>query len=137
MSNLKGCCLCGEISYQVTSEILNVVNCHCNFCRSHSGAAFSTYAVIPFPSLAIIHGEEYLSSHEIEEGKKHFCKKCGTPVFNQNKKFPGLLMIYHGTLENRNEITPMINLWCENQLEWINRISGIPSLNKGIEEKNA
>ena len=69
MNNLKGSCLCGEVNYNLTSEILNVVNCHCDFCRSHSGAAFSTYVALPYTSLEITHGKDKLISFRAGDRK--------------------------------------------------------------------
>ena len=135
MDNLKGSCLCGEISYRLDSKILNVVNCHCDFCRSHSGAAFSTYAALPHASLQITRGEESLASFEAGEGKKHFCRICGTPIFNLNKKYPGACMIYLGTLQGAKDIRPRVNVWCENQWEWVGSLSSIRSLPQGIETR--
>ncbi len=70
MRKHNGACYCGEIRYDLKSEILNVVNCHCDFCRSHSGAAFSTYAALPYRSLKITKGREKLGCYETDEGKK-------------------------------------------------------------------
>ena len=132
-----GSCICGEVKYRLNSEILSVVNCHCNFCRSHSGAAFSTYVVLPATSLEITDGQEKLNSFDVREGKKHFCSVCGTPVFNLNKRYPGVCMIYYGTLDNAENIVPVKNVWSENKLEWVDNISTIKSVAQGVERKNA
>ncbi len=137
MSDLKGTCLCGEVNYTLTSEILNVVNCHCNFCRSHSGAAFSTYAALPYPSLEITHGKESLHSFKAMEGEKYFCSQCGTPIFNLNNKFPGACMVYFGTLESSGKISPKVNIWYESKLEWVESITSIQSVMQGIARENA
>ncbi len=135
MNKLKGSWLCGEINYRLESKILNVVYCHCDFCRSQSGAAFSTYAALPYASLEITSGEESLGSFESGEGKKHFCKICGTPIFNLNNKYPGACMVYLGTLQGAKDIRPRVNVWCENQREWTKSISSIPSLPQGVETR--
>jgi len=126
-NQIQGQCFCGAIRYRLNSGIRNIVNCHCNFCRSHSGAAFSTYAALPYANLEIIQGQEQLRTYEVNEGKKHFCGHCGTPLFNLNNKFPGACMIYLGTLENSATLTPKLNVWCESQLDWIDQITSIHS----------
>lgn len=133
----SGSCLCGEVNYKLNSDIIRVVNCHCNFCRSHSGAAFSTYAALPFSSLEFTKGQEKLSAFQVREAKKHFCSVCGTPIFNLNNKYPGACMIYLGTLKKSQEITPMVNVWCESKLGWVDTLSSIQSLAQGVERKNA
>ncbi len=136
MNNLKGSCLCGEVNYNLTSEILNVVNCHCDFCRSHSGAAFSTYVALPYTSLEITHGKDKLISFRAGEGEKHFCSLCGTPIFNLNNKYPGACMVYFGTLDNSRDITPKVNVWSESKLEWVESLASIQSVAQGVEKKN-
>lgn len=131
----KGSCFCGEVDYRLNAEIKRVVNCHCHFCRSHSGAAFSTFVVVPFDSLEIAKGKEIISAFQFENGKKHFCGACGTPIFNVNKKYPGLCMIYLGTLEKAGDITPVVNIWCESKLGWVDTLSSIHSLALGPEKK--
>lgn len=135
MSLHSGSCLCGEVNYKLNSEILNVVNCHCNFCRSHSGTAFSTYAALPYTSFEITKGEDKLGSFQAGEGKKHFCSVCGTPIFNLNNRYPGACMIYFGTLENAKVVAPMVNIWCESKLAWVDTVSSIPSREQGVERK--
>lgn len=130
MESQKGSCFCGAVKYQLNAKILNVVNCHCNFCRSHSGAAFSTYAVVLDKSLEITEGKEHLTQFEPGDGKKHFCSQCGTPIFNVNKRYPRVCMIYLGTLEAPREVKPTLNVWCESQLPWVTALSSIESVDQ-------
>lgn len=110
MSAKTGSCICGEISYRLNSDIRNIVNCHCNFYRGHSGAAFTSYAVLPHASLEFIKEEERLSVFRVQDGRKHFCSQCGAPIFNLNEKYPGACMVYLGTLDDVSDITPKINI---------------------------
>jgi len=137
MKSRSGSCLCGEVNYILNSEIMKIVNCHCNFCRSHSGSAFSTYAALPYTSFDITKGQEKLSHFQTGDGNKHFCSVCGTPIFNLNKKYPGACMVYLGTLKTARDVTPTINVWCESKLGWVDTISSIRSLAQGIERNNA
>ena len=127
MEGQEGSCLCGTIRYKLNSEVRSVVNCHCNFCRSHSGGAFATYAVLPLSDLELIEGEPKLSTFDAEEGKKHFCSSCGTPIFNINARYPGLCMVYFGTLAKNRDLSPRVNIWCESMLEWVDSIKSLPS----------
>ena len=134
MSRYTGACHCGEIGYALTSEIANIVNCHCNFCRAMNGSAFSTYAALPYRSLRITKGREKLGVYQRDEGKKYFCLLCGTPLFNVNRKYPGACMIYFGTLDNPQNIMPKFNVWCESKLGWVDEIASICSIDTGVEK---
>jgi len=106
-------------------------------CKEHTGSSFSTYAVLPFTALEIKKGGDEVSQYKLGEGQKHFCKKCGTPLYNTNKKYPGVCMIFLGTLKNSTEYTPKINIWGESKFSWVNQICEIQTLEQGIENKNA
>ena len=132
MDSRTGSCLCGGVTYKLKSDIKNSINCHCNFCRSQSGAAYSSYAIVPENDFEIETGEKMVKCYEIEEGKKYFCSNCGTPIFSKNNKFTDTCMIYLGTLNGCNDITPRRNVWYENKLEWVDKLSSIKSINQGI-----
>ncbi len=135
MNHQNGSCYCGGVKYQLNSGILNVVNCHCNFCRSHSGGAFATYAALPYSAFEITSGKESLRSFQTGGGKKHFWGDCGTPIFNLNDKHPGACMVYLGTLEGARGIIPKVNVWCDSKLGWIDSVSSLPSIGQGIERQ--
>lgn len=135
MSHQTGKCFCGEVRFRLNAEIANVVNCHCNFCRSHSGGAFSTYAALPYAAFEITDGKESLRTFGTGNGSKHFCGECGTPIFNLNGKYPGACMVYLGTLERCREILPKVNVWCESKLGWIESTMSLPSMAQGFVRK--
>ncbi len=125
---MNGSCLCGAVKFKLNSELLNVVNCHCNFCRSHSGAAFSTYAVFAHSALEFTQGPERLRAFAVAGGQKHFCGECGTPIFNLNDKYPGACIVYLGTLDGASALEPKVNIWSESKLGWVDSVASIPSL---------
>ena len=130
---ISGSCFCNAVQFKVSGAPKAVVNCHCNFCRKHSGAAFSTYAVVPEADLEIISGADYISSFQIkEDAHKHFCKQCGSPIFNKNARYPGLCMIYLGGISASSCIAPTANIYCESQLAWVPSIPELRSFSQGI-----
>lgn len=134
MKDNSGSCGCGVVQFKLNSEILNVVNCHCNMCRYHNGSSYSTYVVIPFSALEIIQGNEHVNKYVAGSAQKHFCSNCGTPLFNVNEKFPGACMIYLGTLKD-NMPVPKINVWAENKLAWVDTVADISSMAQGFVTK--
>lgn len=124
MSELSGACACRAVEYTIEKKSRLLVNCHCDSCRKRNGSAFSTYAVIPKKSFVISCGIEYVKSYEAkDEGVKHFCRHCGSPLFNDNYKYPDHYMLYLGTLENQAQLKPKYNLYCDNKLAWVSEIS--------------
>ncbi len=126
MSELSGTCACGVVEYTIEKKARLLVNCHCGSCRKRNGSAFSTYAIIPKKFFTISRGDEHVKSYEaIDEGMKHFCHHCGTPIFNDNYKYPDHYMLYLGMLENQAKLRPKYNLYCDSQLPWVNKISDL------------
>src|SRR4051812_4599865 len=101
---MRGTCKCGNINY-ITSDPLQVVNCHCNLCRSINGSAFTSYVVTRLPEFKLTSGSDALNSYTAtDHAVKHFCSICGTPIYNINpERYPGLAMIYLGTLEQHDQ----------------------------------
>ena len=116
--NRIGRCICGQVKYSVSGPVLQVVACHCTLCRRMSGSAFSSYVVVKEQDFSVDHGKEGLTSYEVtDRTTRHFCAKCGTPVFNLNPTmYAGLAMLYLGTLEGHEDNAPRINIFCESKL---------------------
>ena len=130
---ISGSCFCKAVQFKVSNAPKAVVNCHCNFCRKHSGAAFSTYAVVPEAALEIIAGEDSVSAFQFKENAhKHFCKQCGSPLFNKNERYPGMCMVYLGGITELLNIVPTANIYCESQLAWVPAVAEIRSFAQGI-----
>ena len=137
MNEQNGACGCGAVEFTLNSKFLNVVNCHCNMCRVHNGSSFSTYAVFPFSYLEITKGNELVKTSIAGRAKKHFCEKCGSPLYNVNDKYPGVCMVFLGTLDSSRILAPKINIWCDSKLAWVDNLSSISSLPQGIKPRGA
>jgi len=130
---ISGSCFCNAVQFKLNSAPQGVVNCHCNFCRKHSGAAFSTYAVMPEAALEITAGQDFISAFQFKENAhKHFCKQCGSPLFNKNARYPGFCMIYLGGITEPLSIVPTANIYCESRLDWVPRLGEIRDFPQGI-----
>ncbi len=109
---ISGSCFCNAVQFKLNDEPKAVVNCHCNFCRKHSGAVFSTYVVVPETALEITSGQDSIASFAFrDDAHKHFCRQCGSPVFNRNARYPGLRMIYLGGISASTNLLPNANIY--------------------------
>lgn len=134
---IAGSCFCKAVQFKLDSAPKGVVNCHCDFCRRHSGAAFSTYGVFMEPALQIVSGRDSISSFQFkDDAHKHFCKQCGSPIYNKNARYPGLCMIYLGSLAAPHDLVPTANIYCESQLAWVPEIAQIRYFAQGIAKQD-
>jgi len=120
VDNYSGQCTCGGIKFKIETAKANVVNCHCTDCRGLTGAAFTTYLVVSSKRFTLTQGEELLKSYSAT-GKvtRHFCSNCGTPLFNSNTKYPGLRMVYYGSIDFAEAPVPGTNIFCRSKLLWV------------------
>ena len=130
---ISGSCYCNSVQFRLNVAPRAVVNCHCDFCRRHSGAAFSTYAVVPEAAFEISAGQDSISAFELKpDAYKHFCKRCGSPIFNKNARYPGLCMVYIGELAGSSAIVPTANIYCDSQLAWVPELAQIRNFAEAI-----
>ncbi len=126
-----GRCHCGAVHYRISGAVKGVVNCHCNSCRQRSGAAYSTYCVVAEGDFQVVQGEEQLSAYQVTElSRKHFCAACGTPLYNTSDRYPGLRMAYYGTLTDHAALVPVVNIYCESKLAWVDGVVGLKSYDR-------
>jgi hypothetical protein len=117
---IKGSCQCKAVKYEINPAVLLVGNCHCTICRKLTGASFSTIVIVAEDDLNVVHGSDQLSTWQVTDlAAKNFCCKCGTPIFNTNKKYPGRRMIFLGSFDDPQFTAPTVNVHCENMLPWV------------------
>ncbi|WP_373272041.1 GFA family protein, partial [Vibrio parahaemolyticus] len=44
--NLKGNCLCGEVSFELSGELPPIYQCHCSLCRKVSGSSSNSALIV-------------------------------------------------------------------------------------------
>lgn len=87
-----------------------------------TGAPFASYVVVREADFAITAGQESIASYAVtERTTRHFCVTCGTPIFNSNPHaYKGLAMIYLGTVQSHENLTPNLGIYCADKLPWVN-----------------
>jgi len=125
---LTGRCLCGEVSYSLTGDLIATAICHCDHCQRQGGGAFSVN-LVAHESQLTVSGE--LSTYE-ETGendddvyvRRQFCGSCGSPIVSTLEKTDGILAVKAGTLDDKSTIRPAVEVWCVDRQPWV-ELSGI------------
>ncbi|WP_257281570.1 MULTISPECIES: GFA family protein [unclassified Endozoicomonas] len=77
-----GQCLCGQVSYRVKSEFVEIECCHCLTCRKAHSSAFAMGVTIDSADFELQTGQELLKEYESSTGKKRvFCGQCGSHLY--------------------------------------------------------
>jgi hypothetical protein len=75
----RGSCHCGDVSFEVTTDLAQVISCNCSIC-SRTGALLTFAGTDQFKLLS---GENAQSDYQFNTMNIHhlFCKRCGVRSF--------------------------------------------------------
>lgn len=128
---MKGSCNCGAVTFAASGDAKAILNCHCNLCRKMNGSVFSTYVVVAEDSFSI--GSGSLKTVQVSDNaSKSFCSTCGTPIYNQNPKHDGFIIIHYGALDDASHLIPLIDTFYERKIPWVENLNEIKKLEKGL-----
>jgi len=121
---VKGSCLCGDVSYQYSGDAMVFQYCHCSRCRKFTGSAHASNIIISPEQFQWITSEEMVGRYELPETKHFatsFCKKCGSslPWKTQSGK---AVIIPAGTLDDDPDIKPTHNIFYTNKAPWYEEV---------------
>lgn len=79
---LRGRCLCGAVSYEITAPIAIASHCHCESCRRAHSAAFVSWATVPVESVRLlVDSTDRLVRYTSSPGAhRSFCGTCGSQI---------------------------------------------------------
>lgn len=116
---IDGGCHCGAITYEAEVDPDKVTVCHCTDCQTLSGSAFRV--VVLTDSFRLLTGEPKIYLKTGESGRKRvqsFCANCGTPIYSADAAAPQVYSIRLGTVRQRAELPPKVQIWCRSALPW-------------------
>ncbi|MGB0113440.1 MAG: GFA family protein [Ilumatobacteraceae bacterium] len=118
-----GRCLCGAITYEVSGDLIATAVCHCDNCQRQSGGAFSVNLVVHESQLAVS-GDLSTFEDRGEHGdavyvRRQFCGQCGSPIVSALVQTDGVVAVKAGTLDDRSEVLPAVEVWCETKQPWV------------------
>jgi len=136
-NKITGSCYCGKVHFALKNDPKLVVNCHCDDCKKRNGAAFSTYIAVDENDFVLTKGGSNLKQYKIENvGSKYFCSECGSPIYNENSRLPGLCLAFYGAFSIPTNFNPNFNVFCSTKHSWVDTINSIPSFQESIEKLN-
>lgn len=118
---LTGGCLCGAIRYSVDGAPLVTAVCHCRHCQRQSGSAFSVMIAVKAKQLT---REGDIATYRDRgdsggEVARHFCPKCGSPLFSTLPAAPAIVYVKAGTLDDVSALSPGVHLWTSSAQQWV------------------
>jgi len=124
---LTGHCLCGSVRYEINGEPLALLYCHCEECRRATGSSFNTSVFVQSGDFHVVSGEDTISFHESSPGnRRHFCARCGSPLFKHFPQPAGLMTVRAGTLDSDPGLRPGAHIWVSEKAPWYEITDELP-----------
>jgi hypothetical protein len=130
---IDGGCHCGFITYEAEADPERAAICHCTDCQQLSGSAFRT--VVPVESSSFhMSGQPTFYVKTAASGNKRvqsFCPRCGSPIYSgPAESGPGLLFLRVGTIKQRDQFIPRLQIWAGSQQAWVDGLASIHKIDK-------
>ena len=76
----EGGCLCGAVRFVATGQPKAIYWCHCQSCRSHTGAPVSVFALFDGKAYTVTKGEITKFDSTPGQTRRGFCSRCGSTL---------------------------------------------------------
>lgn len=130
---INGGCHCGAIAYEAEIDPDSVAICHCTDCQTLSGSAFRVVVPAKREGFKLLTGDPKIYVKTGESGRKRvqsFCANCGTPIYSADTANPQVFSIRVGTVQQRAQLPPKIQLWSRSALGWTMHLEPVPQIAK-------
>jgi hypothetical protein len=146
--HVTGACHCRAIRYEAEIDPATVGVCHCRDCQVLSGTAFRIYVRAAPGTFRLVAGTPRVYTKTAESGAKReqaFCETCGSPIYAtapgpsparsparppvdlSEGPEPRVYSIRAGTLDQRDQLAPNIQIWTRSRLALLDQLGGVPS----------
>jgi hypothetical protein len=130
---IDGACHCGLITFQAEIDPEKVRVCHCTDCQTLTGSAFRVVVPVSADKFSLS-GEPTVYVKTAESGARRaqaFCPKCGSPIYAAPADVtPALYFIRVGTIRQRSELTPKVQIWARSAQQWVEHLAPMPRIEK-------
>jgi hypothetical protein len=118
----RGGCFCGDVRYELREDPLTLYACHCTDCQRQTGSSFVLTMVARREAVEVTKGELREYSLELPDGRSkigRFCGRCSTRILGRPPKFPSLVNLRPGTLDDTSWVSPVGHIWTRSAQPWI------------------
>ena len=127
---VHGHCHCGNIAYEAEIDPARVSACHCSDCQMLTGSAFRVSVPAPAESFTLTGTPKtYIKVADSGNRRIHaFCPECGAPIYSSAISDPPTYSLRVGCLDERADLPPRKQIWCESSMAWAMDLRGIPKV---------
>jgi hypothetical protein len=112
-----GKCRCGQVQFEVNSEPLITMACHCTGCQRMTGSAFSLSALHPSNGFEITLGKPVIGG--LHGATRHyFCPHCLSWLFTRPEGMDEFVNIRATMMDDAQSFSPFIETYTDEKLPW-------------------
>ena len=126
--HIRGSCLCGVVTYQVTESFQNAHHCHCSRCRYGRAAAHSSNGFVSYDGVQYLSGEDRLKSYKVPDAQyftQVFCEVCSS-LMPRHDAERDITVIPMGSLDDDPEIRTFQHIFVDHKARWHDITDGLP-----------
>ncbi len=119
---LKGNCICGSVTYELSEHPLFTQACHCKDCKILTGSSFVINSSVIENTLSVS-GTVFSTKLKAGSGLSSaafFCKKCGVYLYTDYESAVGRINVRTKTLKNFEMFPPQAHIFTKDKDSWIN-----------------
>jgi hypothetical protein len=112
--------------------------CHCRDCQRQVGSAFVVNALIETDRIEQLSGSVRPVAMPTDSGRPHDvyrCVDCGTAVWSDYGRRPGLRFVRVGTLDDPSGIAPDVHIYTRSKLPWVSLPPSTPAFEEYYDMK--
>ena len=131
---MKGTCHCGQVGFELASELEEVYVCNCSDCKILSGSSHHLLGIVERGAININLEELTRYQNKTESGhemSRYFCPNCGTPIFVESTRFRDIQMVLVSTVDKPEVMTPSFEIWCKSKCGWQDDLCKIRRFERG------
>ena len=119
MQKLKGSCLCGTISFEVTNAFDKMFFCSCDQCRQITGSAFASNLFVGADGFDWLDGADSIVTYRVpgRDISKSFCRVCGSGV-PWSSGDGSKMIVPAGSLSGEPNVSEQVRIFAAEQPAW-------------------
>ena len=117
---IRGGCLCGAVTFEVTPPTKWCAHCHCSMCRRAHGAGVVTWFGVAATNFQLVSGKDELKWYRSSAGaRRAFCGRCGSPMFFEGERWPGEIHIARASVPGPIDREPTAHVFFDIHVSWL------------------
>lgn len=116
-SHRTGKCRCGQVQFEVNSEPLITMACHCTGCQRMTASAFSLSTLYSSDGFKLTLGEPVIGG--LQGATRHyFCPHCMSWLFTHPEGMDEFINIRSTLMDDAQSFSPFIETYTDEKLPW-------------------